>query len=84
MNSTELPIHPMAGVADGCEHVYLDLGSNIGVQVRKLFEPEAYPEAPLRRIFEEMFGPEGPQRSARVCAFGFEPNPRLTTRLRKT
>ena len=31
-----------AALADGCWHVYLDVGSNIGVQVRKLFEPERY------------------------------------------
>ena len=29
-----------------CRHVYLDLGSNIGVQVRKLFEPQKYLDTP--------------------------------------
>ena len=37
---------PPSGVqrwADGCRHVFLDVGSNRGVSVRKLFEPAAYP-----------------------------------------
>ena len=29
-----------------CRHVYLDIGSNIGVQVRKLFEPQKYLDTP--------------------------------------
>ena len=28
-----------------CQHVYIDVGSNIGVQLRKLFEPAKYPKA---------------------------------------
>ena len=24
---------------DGCAHVYLDVGTNVGVQIRKLYEP---------------------------------------------
>ena len=26
---------------DGCYHVYLDVGTNVGVQIRKLFEHES-------------------------------------------
>ena len=40
---------------DGCYHVYLDVGSNIGVQIRKLFEPENYPNATVLQIFNENF-----------------------------
>ena len=36
---------------DGCYHVYLDVGSNIGVQIRKLFEPEKYADAHIHKIF---------------------------------
>ena len=32
-------------ILGGCYHVYLDVGSNVGVQVRKLFQPEEYPKA---------------------------------------
>ena len=41
---------------DGCHHVYLDVGSNIGVQIRKLFEPERYPDAPIHSFFTQNFG----------------------------
>ena len=63
----------------GCRHVYVDVGSNIGVQVRKLYEPYKYPGSPVLKIFDKYFG------SSRrdVCAFGFEPNPHHYARLRK-
>ena len=41
---------------DGCYHVYLDVGSNIGVQVRKLFQPDEYPGAAALEVFRETFG----------------------------
>lgn len=41
---------------DGCFHVYLDVGSNVGVQVRKLFESELYPDAPVLKVFDHYFG----------------------------
>ena len=45
-----------------CRHVYLDIGSNIGVQIRKLFEPRKYSHgdngrrAEVLPIFDEIFG----------------------------
>jgi len=42
-------------LADGCWHVYLDVGSNIGVQVRKLFEPQLYPNATFLNVFSTRF-----------------------------
>ena len=39
-------------ILDGCYHVYLDVGSNIGVQVRKLYEPRKYPDAYVHEIFD--------------------------------
>jgi hypothetical protein len=36
-----------------CQHVYIDVGSNIGVQLRKLFEPAKYPKAAsTHRVYE--------------------------------
>jgi hypothetical protein len=96
--------------ADGCRHVFLDIGTNRGVSVRKLFEPASYPiedydwdgaglpkwlccknhSAPQGHIFyaplfDERFG-DAEQRSRNnftgICAFGFEPNPQHTDRLR--
>ncbi len=64
---------------DGCRHIFLDVGSNRGVQIRKLFQPALFPSAPIVNHFEEMFGADE-DRSAgwgdRVCAVAFEPNPR--------
>ena len=41
---------------DGCYHVYLDVGSNVGVQVRKLYEQDEYPDALAIPVFNEFFG----------------------------
>ena len=70
-----------AALADGCWHVYLDVGSNIGVQVRKLFEPERYGGALVLPVFERFFG-SAEQRRGSTCAIGIEPNPRHIPRLR--
>jgi hypothetical protein len=32
-------------LADGCHHIFLDVGANIGVHSRFLFEPDKYPNA---------------------------------------
>ena len=61
-------------LADGCYHVYLDVGSNIGIHNRFLFEPEKYPDAKVSRgIFDKHFGANRSNKN--LCAFGFEPNP---------
>ena len=31
------------GLADDCFNVYLDFGSNVGIQVRKVYEPQLFP-----------------------------------------
>ena len=45
-----------SNILDGCYHVYLDVGSNIGVQVRKLYQPAYYPGAGVLKVFQEAFG----------------------------
>lgn len=67
--------------ATPCTSAYLDLGTNIGVQLRKLFEPQLYRGAPMLALFDRCLG-DAPKRLRRVCAFGFEANPIHTTRLR--
>ena len=68
-------------ILDGCYHIYLDVGSNIGNQIRKLFEPEKYPNAPLLAKFDQYFGAIENRRfsslkgDSMVCVVGFEPNP---------
>lgn len=50
-----------------CRHIYFDFGTNIGIQIRKLYEPALYPKAPVLPLFNEMYG--GNNRSS-VCAIG--------------
>ena len=68
---------------DGCYHVYLDVGSNIGVQVRKLYQQELFPGAEMIEQFKLAFGDYFmTNRDFRhICVVGFEPNPRHTPSL---
>ena len=68
-----------------CEHVYLDVGTNIGVQIRKVYEPHKYRQADSEgnyatalQLFDKHFGPS-PRCS--VCSIGFEPNRNHAERL---
>ena len=61
-----------------CRHAYVDVGTNIGVQIRKLYEPHKYPGSPILERFEEAFG-RPPWCD--VCAIGIEPNPEHSARL---
>jgi hypothetical protein len=67
------------GAGSRCEHAYLDVGTNRGVQIRKLYWPKLYPKATVHRFFDEAFG--DPLRRCRVCTIGVEPNPRHHGRL---
>ena len=73
-------------MGDGCKHVYLDLGSNIGVHNRFLFQPEFYPKTSMRAVFNEAFGSPRmrsmPSNESGICAFAFEANPMHAARLR--
>ena len=61
-------------LGDGCYHIFLDIGSNIGVHTRFLFEPDLYPNAKTSiSLFEKEFGVH--RNNKDFCAFGFEPNP---------
>ena len=61
-----------------------DVGSNVGIQVRKLFEPKLYPDANVLSVFDSYFGPVASdgRRNETICAVGFEPNPRHTPKLK--
>ena len=70
-------------LGDGCRFVFLDVGSNIGVQVRKLFEgEEKYPDAPFVAQFKKRFGTLE-ERRRYACAFGIVANPRHQSRLKE-
>lgn len=70
---------------NSCKSIFLDLGSNIGVNVRKLYEPEKYPGAKLLPELQKAFGTPETRRSkdSGMCALGFEPNPQHFEHLQK-
>ena len=73
-----------------CKDIYMDLGSNIGVQIKKLFEPEKYPvktrkQRKVMELYTREFGKPRvrKQRNSGLCALGFEPNPKHQEKLRQ-
>lgn len=72
----------LSDAANRCESVYVDLGSNVGVQPRAFFEPERYADNYMQPTFNAVFGDGDAQRTS-ACVFGFEANPRLVSRLRE-
>ena len=75
------PTEDLQTFLQGCRHIFLDVGSNRGTHVRKLFEPEKYPDAPYLALHKQSFGDEAWRRQASsttgICAIGVEPNPRF-------
>ena len=61
---------------DGCLHVFLDLGSNRGLQIRKLYEPHLFPLAPILPLYERYFGVPEERKLQEICSVAFEPNPK--------
>eukprot|EP01035_Chromulina_nebulosa_P032662 gene32662-43651_t len=61
-----------------CKHMYLDFGTNVGIQIRKLYEPSLFPGAKALKFFNETFGTTDTKS---ICAVGFEPNEIHSTRL---
>lgn len=68
-----------------CKQIYFDTGSNIGVQIRKLYEPSKYPGALVLSLFDRVFGNVShrslPASTTGLCALGMEPNPNHQERL---
>lgn len=54
-----------------CKHVFVDVGANIGMHARFLFEPEAYPKSAYVRLFRRLLG----HKQNETCAIEIEPNP---------
>mmetsp|Transcript_10148 Transcript_10148/g.32115 ORF Transcript_10148/g.32115 Transcript_10148/m.32115 type:complete len:239 (+) Transcript_10148:361-1077(+) len=52
-----------------CRFYYIDLGTNVGWQIEKLYNPRC--ASPVQRLFDDAFA----DRRDEVCAIGFEPNP---------
>jgi len=69
---------------NGCHNVFLDMGANIGMHARFLFEPGRYPrtwywEHPYAELFDRIFGQN--RNLSALCTVEFEPNPRHEKRL---
>lgn len=60
-------------LGDGCYHVFIDAGSNVGVHGRFLFEPKKYPRSVFAKKFNVLFGTHRTRQN--ICVFAFEPNP---------
>jgi hypothetical protein len=54
--------------------IYLDVGTNVGVQLRKLYDPQQFPAAAVLPILDRTFG----SQRLGVCAIGVEANPHHT------
>ena len=80
--SIDLGYDVRENILDGCRYVYLDVGTNIGVQIRKLFEPDLYPNATVHQLFNKYFGDINERTAHGICAVGFEPNPSHTSLLK--
>jgi len=61
---------------DNCLHVFIDLGSNRGLQIRKLYEPHHFPLAPILPLYEKFFGKPENRKLQEICSVAFEPNPK--------
>lgn len=65
----------LPAIWQNCEHgIYLDIGTNLGVQLRKLYNPEQFKDAPVLPLFDSIFG----MNRSRVCSIGIEANPHHT------
>lgn len=64
----ETPEKESQNPLDGCLHVFLDLGSNRGLQIRKLYEPHTFPLAPIQPLYEKFFGPPEERNLQEICS----------------
>ena len=67
---------------DGCLHVFIDLGSNRGLQIRKLYEPHNFPLAQVLPLYEKYFGKPETRNLREICSVSFEPNSKHAGHLR--
>lgn len=66
-------------LGDGCYHVFLDVGANVGVHGRFLLEPQKYPKSPKSvPLFKKEYGLID---NRNICVFEFEPNAKHWSRL---
>eukprot|EP00092_Neocalanus_flemingeri_P017548 GFUD01018986.1.p1 GENE.GFUD01018986.1~~GFUD01018986.1.p1 ORF type:complete len:402 (-),score=98.09 GFUD01018986.1:115-1320(-) len=68
---------------DGCLHVFIDLGSNRGLQIRKLYEPDTFPLAPVQPLYQRFFGNPEDRNLREICSVSFEPSTKHAEHLKK-
>lgn len=67
-----------------CKHIFLDLGSNIGMHARFLFEPHQYSKSLYSKwIFNDSSIIPSREDRMKVCMIGWEPNVVHRDRLRR-
>jgi hypothetical protein len=72
------PNEPRLG--DGCYNILIDVGGNVGVHGRFLFEPEKYPDSfSSVQLFRDEYGVE--RNNLDYCVFVIEANPQHWKRL---
>ena len=57
-----------ANPLNGCLHVFIDLGSNRGLQIRKLYEPHTFPLAPIQPLYQRFFGKPEERNLQEICS----------------
>ena len=68
-------------LGDGCYHVFMDVGANIGVHGRFLFEPHLYPDSKSSvPFFDTKYGQN--RSNEDYCVFSIEANPSHWPRLK--
>jgi len=68
---------------DGCLHVFIDLGANRGLQIRKLYEPHMFPLAIILPLYQRYFGLPQDRNNQQICSVAFEPNPKHAEHLKE-
>lgn len=64
--------------------MHADVGSNIGIHARFLYEPDLYPKQQYSTLFFDKYFPKADRINRKdVCVVGFEPNPKHRSRLKK-
>jgi len=64
-------VQPEQSALNGCHHVFLDIGSNVGVQITNVYEGK---NSRMKPTFDRLFGPVA-DRAELVCSVVMEPNP---------
>ena len=64
----------------GCARVYIDLGTNVGDMLRRVYEPERFRQGWAQDIFGRNRSDPSDHNRSDVCALAFEPVPATVAR----